>query len=143
MRIDFTGVEGQKSFDPLPAGRYTCQVDDFKMGKASENAKNAGADTISWELTVVDNDNEEYNGRKVWENMTIVPNSLWRLKAFLEAAGFEANDDMEFEPEDVLNSTLDVKLVIQKGRKNPSTGEEYEPRNSIKAFFPAEESVTP
>jgi hypothetical protein len=135
VRVNFTGVEGQKTYEPLPAGKYVVEVTDFKEGTASENAKNAGAATISWELSVVDHD--EYEGRKVWENMTIVDNSLWRLKAFLEAAGFEADDEVEFDPEDILGATLEVRLGVQKGRKNPKTGEEYDPRNVVKQFFPA------
>lgn len=141
IRLDFTNVEGQKAYDPLPAGRYTLEVEDFKMGKASENAKNPGANTISWTLTVVDH--EEFDGRKVWENMTLVPASLWRLKAFLECAGFEVDGELEFNPEEVIGSTVDAKVAIQKGRKNPATGEEYDPRNVIKQFFKAAGSVAP
>ena len=144
MRIDFTGVEGQKSFDPLPAGRYTVEVTDYKLGKASENAKNPGATTISWTLEVIENDDESLIGRKVWENMTIVGASLWRLKAFMVACGFEVEDgEFDFNPEEIVGSTLDVKLAIQKGRKNPATGEEYDPRNTVKAFYESAGSVNP
>lgn len=133
MRIDFTGVQGQKEFTPIPAGKYDITVSDYKMGQASENAKNPGAPTISWELTVEGGD---YDGRKVWENMTIVENSLWRLKAFLQACGFDVEGEIDFDPDEVLNCELAAKIGIQKGRKNPETGEEYDPRNQVRAFYP-------
>lgn len=146
FKIDFTGVEGQQTFDPIPGGKYLVEVTDYREGTASEAAKNPGAPTISWELTVegtangdthvVGRDGKELKveGRKVWENMTIVENSFWRLKAFLEACGFDVSGEIDFDPEEVLNTQLIVKVGIQKGRKNKETGEEYEPRNTVRSF---------
>lgn len=146
MKIDFTGVEGQKSFEPLPAGKYTVEVTDYRESQAGENAKNPGAPIISWCFTVQDGD---FEGRTIWDNMAIIPPSdngkgtLWRVKGLLEACGFEVPDDeIDFDPEDVLNSLLSVRVAIQKGRKNAETGEEYEPRNAVKAFLPAPEGAT-
>ena len=135
MRIDFTDVQGQMAFEPIPAGKYKVTVSDYKQGEASAAAKNPGAPTISWQLTVAEG---EYEGRTIWENMTIVENSLWRLKAFLTACGFDVSGEIDFDPDEVLNSELVARVAIQKGRKNPETGEEYDPRNQVKAFFPAE-----
>lgn len=146
MKLDFTNVEGQQTFEPIPAGMYVVEVTDYREGTASQNAKNPGAATVSWELTVestvsgetVLNDRSgkdvKVEGRKVWENMTIVENSFWRLKAFLEACGFDVDGEIDFEPDEVLNNRLVVKVGIQKGRKNEQTGEEYEARNSVKSF---------
>jgi hypothetical protein len=132
MRLDFTGVKGQTEFTPIPAGKYDVQVTDYRQGTASDKAKNPGATTISWELTVL---NGEYEGRKVWENMTLVENSLWRLKAFLEACGFDVEGEIDFDPDEVVNSELVAKVGIQRGRKDKDTGEEYDPRNTVKGFY--------
>lgn len=146
MKIDFTGVEGQQTFDPIPAGKYIVEVTDYRQSTASEAAKNPGAPTISWELTVesavggdtvlTDRSGKDIKveGRKVWENMTIVANSFWRLKAFLEACGFDVSGEIDFDPDEVVNTQLVVKVGIQKGRKDPKTGEEYDPRNTVKSF---------
>lgn len=139
MKLDFTGVKGQTEFEPIPAGKYQVQVTDYRQGNASENAKNPGAPTISWELTIMDG---EYEGRKVWENMTIVEASLWRLKAFLEAAGFEVDGEIDFDPDEVVNTELVAKVGIQKARKNPETGEEYDARNTVKGFYALAESTS-
>lgn len=145
MRLDFTGVEGQKAFEPLPAGKYNVEVTDFRESKAGENAKNPGAPIVAWEFTVTDG---EYEGRKIWDNMAIIAPSetskgtLWRVKAMLEACGFEVDGEIDFDPEEVLNSNLVIRLAIQKARKNEETGEEYEPRNTVKAFFPADEDAS-
>ena len=152
MKIDFTGVEGQKGFTPVPAGKYLIEVTDYRQGTASENAKNAGAPTISWEFTIqstvggeeviTDRTGEEVKvaDRKVWENMTIVENSFWRLKAFLEACGFDVSGEIDFDPDEVVGSTLIAKVGVQPARKNKDTGDEYEARNAVKAFFAIEGS---
>jgi len=146
MKLDFTNVEGQQTFAPIPGGKYLVEVTDYRESTASDAAKNPGAPTVSWELTVeslvggdthvIDREGKEIKveGRKVWENMTIVENSFWRLKAFLEACGFDVSGEIDFDPEEVLNSQLVVKVGIQKGRKNRETGEEYDPRNTVKSF---------
>lgn len=150
MKIDFSNVEGQKTFEPIPAGKYIVEVTDYREGQASEQAKNAGATTVSWELTVestasgdttIERGGNELKveGRKLWENMTLVQNSFWRLKSFLEACGFDVSGEIDFDPDEVLNSRLTVKVGIQKGRKNPETGEEYDPRNVVRSFHPVDD----
>jgi Protein of unknown function (DUF669) len=146
MKIDFTDVEGQKTFEPVPAGKYLIEVTDYREGTASTAAKNAGAATISWELTIestatgeTEINGTKVEGRKVWENMTLVEASFWRLKAFLEACGFDVSGEIDFDPEEVLNSRLICKVGIQKARKNRESGEEYDPRNTVRSFHPVEE----
>lgn len=140
MRLDFSNVEGQKDFEPIPSGRYLVEVTDYKEGEASENAKNPGATTISWALAVDGDKHPDYANRYVWENMTIVEASLWRLKAFLSACGFDVDGEVDFDPEEVLGSQLVIKVGVQKGRKDPRTGQEYDPRNTVRAFYPVDEA---
>jgi hypothetical protein len=148
VKIDFTNVEGQQTFEPVPAGKYLVEVTDYRKGTASDAAKNPGAQTISWELTIESTATGEsevngmkVEGRKVWENMTLVEASFWRLKAFLEACGFDVSGEIDFDPDEVLNSQLVCKVGIQKGRKNRETGEEYDPRNTVRSFHPVEETA--
>lgn len=147
MKLDFTNVEGQQTFEPIPGGKYIVEVTDYRESTASDGAKNPGAATVSWQLTVeslVNGDTHLTNregkeikveGRTVWENMTLVENSFWRLKAFLEACGFDVSGEIDFNPDEVVGSRLVAKVAIQKGRKNPETGEEYDPRNQVKSWF--------
>lgn len=151
MTIDMTNVEGQQTFEPIPAGKYIVEVTDYREGTASDKAKNAGAPTISWELTVEstldgettvttrDGTDMKIEGRKLWENMTLVENSFWRLKAFLEGCGFDVSGEIDFDPDEVVGSRLVVKAGIQPKRKNKDTGEEYDARNSVKSFHQVDE----
>lgn len=152
MKIDFTGVEGQKTFEPIPAGKYIVEVTDYREGTASDSAKNAGAPTISWELTVestvggdetitVRGNEVKVLDRKIWENMTLVEASFWRLKALLEGCGFDVEGEIDFDPDAVLNSRLVVNVGVQKGRKNRETGEEYAPRNTVRSFHQLDEEA--
>lgn len=152
IKIDFTGVAGQQTFEPVPSGKYIVTVSDYRQGKASDAAKNPGADTISWELTIDSTLSGEttvpsrnggelkVEGRKIWENMTLVEASMWRLKAFLEACGFDVEGEIDFDPDEVIDTQLVVKAGVQKGRKNRETGEEYEPRNNVRSFHSLDEN---
>lgn len=150
MKIDFTDVAGQKTFEPLPNGKYIMEVTDYREGTASDQAKNAGAPTINWTLTIqstlggdtviTDRGGNEVKveGRNIWENMTIVESSFWRLKAFLDACGFDVSGEIDFDPDEVLNSVLVCKVGIQPKRKNKETGEEYDAKNVIRSFHSLE-----
>lgn len=145
MKLDFTNVEGQQTFEPIPAGKYVVEVTDYREGTASDTAKNPGAATVSWQLTVeslINGDTHLTNregkeikveGRTVWENMTLVENSFWRLKAFLEACGFDVSGEIDFNPDQVVGSRLVAKVAIQRGRKGDD-GTEYDPRNQVKSW---------
>ena len=154
-RVNFTDVDSTRSFDLLPNGRYIGELTDYKEGVASESAKNAGAPTINWEFTLestiggdeVITDRKtgkdiKVEGRRVWDNLTIVEGSFYRLKNLLEACGFEAEGEVKFDPKDVLNERVVLFLGQQKNRKNKDTGEEYDDRNIVKRFEPLPEDGT-
>lgn len=152
MKIDFTDVAGQKTFEPLPNGKYIMEVTDYREGVAGDNAKNAGAPTVTWTCTIqstIAGDTEIENrktgeivkveGRNIWENMTIVEASFWRLKAFLDACGFDVSGEIDFDPDEVLNSRFVAKVGIQPKRKGKD-GEEYEAKNVIRSFHSLEDA---
>lgn len=157
LKIDFTGVEGQKAFEPIPSGKYIATVTDYREGvvsdKGSAKPENVGKPTVSWMLTVDStlageptvlnkrtSVETKVEGRTVWENMVITENSFWRLKAFLEACGFDVEGEIDFDPDEVLNSQLVIKVGISKGGKDRETGEEYDDKNVVRSFHPVEEA---
>lgn len=145
IKIDFTGQEGMKSFDPIPRGKYLVEVSDYREKETSENANNPGMPLISWAFQILEG---EYENRIVWDNMAIIPPSektkgtLWRVKGLLEACGFDVPDgEIDFDPEDVLGSVLKIRVSIEKGGTNEKTGEEYDDRNVVKGFYLAPQAV--
>lgn len=102
MKFDFTNVQG--SYDPIPAGTYECTLFSCKQ-KTSQN----GNPMLEWAFTVEAGD---YEGRRVFTNTPLLPQTMWRLKNMLR--GFEDVGDLDgeidFEPEDLIGQAVLCKV---------------------------------
>jgi len=87
IKVDFTGVE-VNSFD-VPDGAYVLAVSSVTQKKSQES----GQPYLSWEFKV---DEGRYKGRKVWDNTSLQPQALWKLRNLFECMGMDI-DDGEFE----------------------------------------------
>lgn len=87
IKVDFTGVE-VNSFD-VPDGPYVFIVSSVTQKKSQES----GQPYLSWEFKV---DEGHYKGRKVWDNTSLQPQALWKLRNLFECMGMDI-DDGEFE----------------------------------------------
>lgn len=79
--IDFSKVSD--SFEPLPDGKYACVLSEVEA-KVSQK----GDDYLAFTFTLTD----EYEGRKAWRNFSLLPQSLWAIKAALVALGVDRED---------------------------------------------------
>lgn len=136
VTLNFAGVPDQKSFEPIPAGKYILQLVEYKEGEVTgENSKNKGATKYDFTYEVTDNDVEEYNGRKLFDNVTLVENSLWRLKAMLKAFGLDIPEEGEFEFDfdELIGENLEASVRVSPARKVGDR--EYQARNNISQFI--------
>lgn len=137
--VNFAGAE-DKDFTPFPAGEYELALVRANLGKASKNAKNAGADMVSLMFEVTEN-NENYVGRTVWVNYTHVEASRWLLRSMLRAWGIEPPEEggvtVDFDM--FLGRPFRARVKVTKASKNQETGAEYEPNNAIQKFIPSPE----
>jgi hypothetical protein len=149
-RYSFVDIPDQKTFEILPTGNYNCSITNLTTRYASDQAKNPGALILRWEFEVI---NGEHANRKVFDNQTCSPDSLWKVKALFDAIGLDVSafeyDDEDFtfylnddpvELEELLGSTVTVKVGVRPGRKDPNTGKDYDKQNQVNAFFPYEAS---
>ncbi|HST77280.1 MAG TPA: DUF669 domain-containing protein [Verrucomicrobiae bacterium] len=140
LTVNFAGVPDQKSFDPVPAGEYELELQDYKEGTVkSETSANFGATKFDFTYEIVNCDEEKYNGRKIFDNVTITENSLWRLKAMLKAFGADVPEEGEIEVDfdDLLGESLSAKVGVQPARKVGT--QEYTARNTIRQFMVPDE----
>lgn len=59
---------------------------------------------------------------KVWDNLVLTPNALWKLKSLLEAAGVDVPEsEMELNAEDLVDLEFDVEITneLYEGRDRP------------------------
>jgi hypothetical protein len=157
IRINFTGVEGRKTFHLLPAGKYIAEVTDYTEDEASDEATNPGARMINWEFTIESTVGEEtaitarvkdpetkkisdeeikVEGRRVYDNMVMVEGSFWRIKSFLDALWFATDGEIELWPDQIVGLRLVLQVGMQRGKKDRKTGREYKARNKVVDFFP-------
>lgn len=167
IKVNFTGVAGQRAFHLLPRGKYIATVTDYTKSTVSDASDNAGAEMINWEYTVectypkletevvarvrtqepgtrnvhVSEEVIKVEGRRLYDNMVIIESSYWRMKAFLEAMWFDASGEMDIWPAEIVEAGIRMVLEvgIQKAKKNRETGETYKERNVIRAFHPLPE----
>jgi hypothetical protein len=135
--IDFTDVQGGQ-FDALPSGRYAVRVTDWSETETKNAGKlPAGTPGINWEFTVQEG---EYEGRRLWTNHWLHPNTLGFLKSMLKATGKFTDDQLDGKlewngPDDV----LDAELVVKVSKRN---SEQYGEQNDIKGYYPAGSSTS-
>ncbi len=81
--LDFTDVG--EGFEPLPIGWYNARVSEVAEGVSKNN--NAKVDFTFDILAPAANKN-----RKAWFTLSLLPQSLWRVKAALIALGIPKGD---------------------------------------------------
>jgi hypothetical protein len=119
LPINFADVE---EFKPLEAGTYDVRVTGAKVGKAGPQAKNPGDPIINVEFTVDDPDYPEYDGRKVWMNISLTEKALPYALRHLKRLGVSEEDlkseDYEFEEEDILD--FECRVVVTEDTERES-----------------------
>lgn len=103
MKFDFSDVQGD--FTAIPAGTYETSLFSCKQKNSQ-----AGNPMLEWAFTV---EAGEYEGRRVFTNTPLLPQTMWRLKNMLR--GFEdvgeLEGEIEFEPEDLIGQVVLCKVT--------------------------------
>lgn len=106
MKLDFTGVQDLE-FTVIPAGTYRAECFSVKPKKA----QNSGNPMLEWSFNIVSG---EYEGRRVFTNTVLLPQTMWKLKAMLrgfDLGGQELTEEVEFEPEDLIGQQVYIKIT--------------------------------
>ena len=120
-------LDDVKAPEPIPPGAYLCEI---AKGEAKV-AKETDTEMVLWTLQIAEDG--LFKGRKVSHNTTTMIDprkdpdgtktefSLFMLKVFLEACGFQWDPD-GFEPNDVVGSQViaQIKVGEYQGRPNNS-----------------------
>ncbi len=90
IKVNLAGVKTE--LVPVPPGRYRANV--FAMGLKTSKNDNEMLE-VQYKISP---EHEEEGGRTMYDNLVLIPNSLWRMKRTLIALGDEPDDlDAEFE----------------------------------------------
>lgn len=122
ISVDFEGVSAGSG---VPDGTYTVSVEEVSV----ETSDNSGEDYLSWKFKVVGG---KMSGRSLYDNTSLQPQALWRLRRVLEALGIEVPDGtMDIDPDELIGLECDVEVA----------NEDYQgkQRSRVVDIFPAGE----
>ena len=111
MRIGVDLTKEESGFEAIPAGNY-----EVKVVEAQEKTSKAGHKKIALVFEVT---GAESAGRKLFHDLSELPQALWKLKKFLDACGVEYDED-GFATEDILGSDLEVVVVQEIYNEKPT-----------------------
>jgi len=100
------------SFDALPPDTYEAEIDNIeqKIGAASKEPY------LSLTFKVVNDD--DFAGRKFWDNISLQEQALYKLKQLALSAGITIGGD--FDTEDFLGATVVAVLDEEESNKMDS-----------------------
>jgi hypothetical protein len=115
--------------EPVPEGVYHIRCDKAGFKKSSK-----GEGMVEVQFTIFGpGEQEQYHGRKLFENLMMEGAGMFKTRDLLEAAGFD--EDYTLEDTDALIN-LEVAAVVQVQPAREADGKKYEARNQIKRFLP-------
>lgn len=124
--VDFANVAD--GFEPIPEGTYVAR----KTGHELKDSKSSQYQYYSVEYTI---DEGEFADRKVWDNYSLNPKSLFAMKKALVALGaeFTGEDDTDDLWDEV--DGAECRLVVkQRTYEDPDSGES-KIQNDIKSVL--------
>lgn len=110
VNIDLSGVEVSKKV--IPEGTYLVVVNEAKMGKSKEDKPK-----VSFEFEVSEGPNK---GFKLFENCSLQPQALFKLKSLLMALGVDIPDGaFDLNLKDLIGLTCEVEVghEVYEGKK--------------------------
>jgi hypothetical protein len=111
--IDFTGVEAGGG-RLLPEDTYSFECVDIDPDQIGEDS---GEPYWAATFEVVEGD---FKGTKAWDNFSLQPQALWKLRSFLESAGFPTEDGpMDIDPNDLIGLVGSADIIHETFKNKP------------------------
>lgn len=105
VSLDLSGVETNRK--AIPEGQYTVVVNSAEMAESQ-----AGNPMIKFEFEVTDGKNK---GAKLYENCSLQPNALFKLKSLLIGLGFSIpKKAFDLDLNELVGLTCDVEVGHEK-----------------------------
>lgn len=127
-------VGDMPSGEPVPEAVYQIRCDKAEYKISKENKVPMAEVTF----TIFGPDEaEEFHGRKLFENMMLAGEGMFRTRQFLIATG-EAEDFVLEDTDQLLQRECMAVVQVDKERTDPDTKKIYPARNKVARFLPLE-----
>jgi len=133
-KINFRASETE--FKPIENGSYPVEVEKMGLKRSS-----TGNDMIEAEFKILVPMAEGY-GTKLFDNFSLLPQSGWKLKNFLEAAGVphtafplqeKGSFDISFDTDDAIDARLVVRTEQETYQSNKKKNADGSPAMDVRA----------
>jgi len=115
VKVDFTGVEAGGGSVLFPEGPQLFEVDDV----TEEEGADSGQPYLAFVLKATDGTHE---GKKAYDNFSLQPQALWKLRGFMEAAGLEVEDgEMEIDIDSFKGIVVMADVIHEDYKGKPKT----------------------
>ena len=138
LNINTTNVDEllkKRNFDPIPAGLYTFEVaNDLKI----EKSKSSANQVVKLELVV--QDEGDFRGRKVFDNLVICADPAtrsktdWKIAQFAVATGLYTKDTLDEIDLDAFKGAVLNAVVGVEASTNQIT-KEVKQKNKVKEYI--------
>ena len=123
VNVDLSGVEASRK--TLPEGRYSLVVDN-----ATQKSSREGNPMIAFEFSVAEG---KHQGSKLYENCSLQPQALFKLKSVLIALGMDIpNKAFDLDLKDLIGLTCEAEVGHEtyEGKKKARILEYLDPSDS-------------
>lgn len=109
ISVDFTGVEVGGAGKLLPEGPLQLEIEEIVEEVGGDSGKPYLA------ITFAVSEDGEYKGTKAWDNFSLQPQSLWKFRGLLEAAGQPTEDGpMEIDQDDLIGLIVVGEIIHEE-----------------------------
>ena len=122
VNVDLSGVEASRK--TIPEGRYPLVVDS-----ATQKSSREGNPMIAFEFSVAEG---KYQGSKLYENCSLQPQALFKLKSVLIALGMDIpNKAFDLDLKDLIGLTCEAEIGHEtyEGKKRARILEYIDPND--------------
>ncbi len=142
VKVDSNNAENfeKKDFTPIPKGEYVFEIENDLVVVA---AKPPSENKII-KVTLVCQDEGEYKGKKVFDNIVLTKKAEYKLCHLALAAGTQTKEEMQegVDLELFKGRLVRAEISVQAPRTDPATGQMYNESNKVTRYcFDAEDEV--
>jgi len=111
VSVDFTGVDTGGGGRLLPEATYKFELVELE----EEQGQDSGEPYLAGVFKVVEG---EYEGTKAYDNFSLQPQALWKLRSFLESAGYQTEEGpMEIPYDDMVGLIGEADVIHEEYKK--------------------------
>lgn len=110
LPVNLEDVESGGTFELIPSAEYALEVNNIEQKVGGDS----GADYLSFTFKIIDDD--DFTGRVLWDNVSLQPQALFKLKQLSISAGIDIAED--FDTEDFLGAVVLGVVGDEPQKKN-------------------------